>query len=209
LMQLEADYLAEVAAAEKTGADKFLVEQKYAEAKKTLAEQETNAKLDLASGLAGNLATIFGKETKVGKAAASAQIAIDTYKGAMAAYSSLAAFPPLAIAAAAAVGVTGAKAIKDVWAVKEKFAGGGIVGGSSLTGDNVRVGVNSGEMILNSTQQKSLFNAIATNNIPQGGGIDYDLLAKAVSRQPAPVLTYKEFADYQQKITTFDEIIKL
>lgn len=41
-----------------------------------------------------------------------------------------------------------------------KFATGGIVGGSSLVGDNVLVGVNSGEMILNRRQQANLFNLL-------------------------------------------------
>lgn len=41
-----------------------------------------------------------------------------------------------------------------------KFATGGIVGGSSLVGDNVLVGVNSGEMILNKKQQANLFNLL-------------------------------------------------
>ena len=207
--QLDADYQAEIENAKKTGADTFLIEQKYTEAKKQLAFEEQQAKLDLASGLAGNLATIFGENTKIGKAAAAAQIAIDTYKGAMSAYSALAAYPPLAIAAAAAVGVVGAKKIKDIYTVKEKFAGGGIVGGSSFSGDNVRVGVNSGEMILNGSQQRNLFEAIAKNNISSTGGIDYDLLARAMSRQPAPVLSYKEFSEFREKIVTFDEHTKI
>lgn len=41
-----------------------------------------------------------------------------------------------------------------------KFATGGIVGGSSLIGDNILVGVNSGEMILNRRQQANLFNLL-------------------------------------------------
>lgn len=41
-----------------------------------------------------------------------------------------------------------------------KFATGGIVGGSSLVGDNILVGVNSGEMILNRRQQANLFNLL-------------------------------------------------
>jgi len=45
-----------------------------------------------------------------------------------------------------------------------KFAGGGIVPGGSLVGDRLLVGVNSGEMILNSVQQSNLFDLIA------GGG---------------------------------------
>lgn len=48
------------------------------------------------------------------------------------------------------------------------FAGGGIVGGNSYSGDKLIARVNSGEMILNSRQQRNLFNAI--NNGELGGG---------------------------------------
>lgn len=54
-----------------------------------------------------------------------------------------------------------------------KFAEGGIVGGNSTIGDYNLARVNSGEMILNGTQQKRLFNmlngegGLATNSQPQ------------------------------------------
>lgn len=47
----------------------------------------------------------------------------------------------------------------------DKFAGGGIVGGHSYSGDKLIARVNSGEMILNSRQQKNLFNAINNGDI--------------------------------------------
>lgn len=46
-----------------------------------------------------------------------------------------------------------------------KFADGGIVGGSSYSGDKLFARVNSGEMILNGRQQKNLFNAIDNNRL--------------------------------------------
>ena len=46
------------------------------------------------------------------------------------------------------------------------FAGGGIVGGSSFSGDRLLAGVNSGELILNLAQQKNLAGAFA-----KGGNI--------------------------------------
>lgn len=48
------------------------------------------------------------------------------------------------------------------------YATGGIVGGTSYTGDKVLARVNSGEMILNPTQQANLFNML--NNGGIGGG---------------------------------------
>lgn len=47
------------------------------------------------------------------------------------------------------------------WARSQKFAQGGIVGGSSYSGDNVIARVNSGELILNMAQQDNVANALS------------------------------------------------
>lgn len=63
-----------------------------------------------------------------------------------------------AIAAVAALGSVVAAALASARSQKTvRFAGGGIVGGSSYTGDRVSANVNSGEMILNKAQQARLF----------------------------------------------------
>lgn len=49
------------------------------------------------------------------------------------------------------------------------FANGGIVPGSSYSGDRVPIMANSAEMILNSSQQSNLFNMIKGNQIATGG----------------------------------------
>lgn len=51
------------------------------------------------------------------------------------------------------------------------YATGGIIGGSSYSGDKLLARVNSGEMILNKRQQTTLFNAIASGRIGNGGDI--------------------------------------
>lgn len=109
----------------------------YSDKNKQIAQKELSTKLDLAAGFANNLADIFGRQTKVGKAAASAAVAIDTIKGSMAAFVAFQTLPPpfgqiLGAAAAAAVAVKGAKAIKDIWAVPEN--GGTTSAGSSSGG---------------------------------------------------------------------------
>ena len=48
------------------------------------------------------------------------------------------------------------------WAKAQKFAQGGIVGGSSYSGDNVLARVNSGELILNMAQQDNVAKALST-----------------------------------------------
>ena len=50
------------------------------------------------------------------------------------------------------------------------YAEGGIVGGSSYSGDRLLARVNSGEIILNSRQQRNLFNMLDTGTMPQRGG---------------------------------------
>lgn len=50
-----------------------------------------------------------------------------------------------------------------------KFATGGIVGGSSYSGDNIYARLNSGEMVLNTRQQRNLFNLLDTGLMPQKG----------------------------------------
>lgn len=72
-----------------------------------------------------------------------------------------------AIAAVASLGAVVASAISAASKPNiQRFANGGIVGGSSFTGDRVSAQVNSGEMILNKTQQARLF------KIANGGGTE-------------------------------------
>ena len=154
----------EIKAAEKVGADVNQINEKYALLNKKITQEEIKFKMGLASQFAGNLATIFGKNTKVGKLAASAQTAIDTYAGAISAYKSLAGIPyvgpVLGAAAAAAVGVAGAKAIKDIWAVKSGLPGDS-GGGSSTTptgGANINPSIGNGIVSRNVDQTNSQVN---------------------------------------------------
>lgn len=82
-----------------------------------------------------------------------------------------------AVAASAAVpfpgniAAMGASAAAAIAAMSlPKFENGGIMGGSSTRGDRNLARINSGEMILNKSQQATLFNAIKTGNIGTGGG---------------------------------------
>lgn len=90
----------------------------------------------------------------------------------------------------------------------QKFATGGIVGGNSYTGDRINARLNSGEMVLNKDSQQRLFDAI--NGQGDGSiGINYEMLAAAVSAQPAPVVVYKELQEFGDKVTTFNEIASI
>jgi hypothetical protein len=87
---------------------------------------------------------------------------------------------PWNLAMAAAVGIQTAANIARISAMQPPaFEQGGIVPGSSYTGDRVLARVNSGEMILNKTQQQSLFNAI-NNGLGSGSGEVVTLLRELV-----------------------------
>lgn len=73
-----------------------------------------------------------------------------------------------------AFGVTGLatmiSTISSIKQVTEGYADGGIVGGSSYSGDRMLARVNSHEMILNDRQQRNLFNLLDSDVMPQKGG---------------------------------------
>ena len=80
-----------------------------------------------------------------------------------------------AIAAVASLGAVVATAISAASKPNlQKFAEGGIVGGSSFTGDRVPAMVNSGEMILNKTQQARLFK-IANGGAPGDNSVTFHI----------------------------------
>jgi tape measure domain-containing protein len=74
-------------------------------------------------------------------------------------------FPFNLIAIAGAIG-----AVLALMASIPKFADGGVMSGSAISGDLNLARVNPGEMLLNGTQQKTLFDAINKNNLNGGGG---------------------------------------
>lgn len=86
------------------------------------------------------------------------------------------------------------------------FQYGGIVPGTSYTGDKVTAKVNSREMVLTLADQARLFDMIRAG-VPQQG-IDYEMLAAAtaaaVSKLPAPVLDYAEFTQFGRKVAIMD-----
>ena len=83
------------------------------------------------------------------------------------------------------------------------FEGGGVVGGTSYTGDKLTANVNSNEVILNPEQQaNTLFNmAQARYAIEQ---FDFErmqaCIEAALMKMPAPVLVYSEFEDFTQGV---------
>lgn len=136
--ELDEKYKLEIEAAEKVGADTALINQKYEKTKTELARKEAAARLDVVNSFVGNIATLFGEGTKLGKLAAATQISIDAIKGAFSAFSAAQTLPPpfgqiVGAASAAAVLAMGVKKVKDIYAVKSGLpeSGGGSVSAPS------------------------------------------------------------------------------
>lgn len=171
---------------------------------------------DTISGLLSELAGDSKEALVFQKMIALAQVSLELAKSIAAATAASTVGDPFTMAARIAANVGAVvigfsqvtKAIKATQIpAAPKFATGGIVPGGSVAGDNVVVRANSGEMILNMDQQKKLFDMIARGG--GYGGFDYDMLARAISNLPAPVMIYREFTDFQRKISTFDEQTKI
>lgn len=92
----------------------------------------------------------------------------------------------------------------------KKFASGGVVGGSSYSGDKVPVMLNSGEVVLNPSQATRVLYQIS--NSP-ASAVNYDMMAAAMADAmraiPAPVMVYKEFNDFQQNTATIKDLASL
>lgn len=130
IAQLERSYQSEIAAAEKSGADKNKIYRKYELAKAAIAKEVQRAQLgSLADGL-GQISELLGKNTAAGKAAGIAQATINTYLG----VSQVLAAPPSgpeplntitkAIAIATTIG-TGIANVANIVKVPTKFESGG------------------------------------------------------------------------------------
>jgi hypothetical protein len=162
LYNLQVQHDADVKAlAEKQAAEEKALEEKKAAEKKALEEKQAAEKTALERQQAYDSAQIQYK-------ADMAQYAADIVTaGAQAALAIIKCFSELGpvggAISAAVVGVATAAQIAAIVAAKPTeptFATGGIVLGSSYSGDKITARVNSGEMILNMEQQQRLFDML-------------------------------------------------
>ena len=120
----------------------------------------------------------------IGKAAAITTATIDGY---VAVQKALAAFPPpFNFAAAALVGTATAANVAGIAGVN--FEDGGIVPGTSYTGDRIQANVNSGEMVLNRQQQANLFEMAQGKSSGSSGITAADLAAFARNIMSTPIV---------------------
>lgn len=182
---LDAQYQQEIAAAEKIGADTALIQSKYEKAKEDNTRARVNAELTMTAGLAGQMSTLLGEESAIGKAFGVVQATINTYIGATKA---LAQGGILGIAQAAVVIAFGMKQVATIAKQKDpdtkintsvkKYAKGGQIygrshaqGGVTFRGDNGQVfEAEGGEnvYIMKKTASAEI-NALSALNEAHGG----------------------------------------
>ena len=184
-MQLDAQYEQEMAAAEKIGADTALIQAKYEKAKEANTKARVNAELAMTAGLAGQMSTLLGEQSAIGKAFAVVQATINTYLGATKA---LATGGILGIAQAAIVIAFGMKQVATIAKQKDpdtkintsvkKYAKGGMIygrshaqGGVTFRGDNGQVfEAEGGENVYIMKKSASAeINALSALNEAHGG----------------------------------------
>lgn len=183
--QLDAQYAQEIAAAEKIGADTALIQSKYEKAKEENTRARVNAELTMTAGLAGQMSTLLGEQSAIGKAFGVVQATINTYLGATKA---LATGGILGIAQAAIVIAFGMKQVATIAKQKDpdtkintsvkKYAKGGMIygrshaqGGVTFRGDNGQVfEAEGGEnvYIMKKTASAEI-NALSALNEAHGG----------------------------------------
>ena len=182
---LDAQYGQEIAAAEKIGADTALIQSKYEKAKEDNTKARVNAELTMTAGIAGQMSTLLGEESAIGKAFGVVQATINTYIGATKA---LAQGGILGIAQAAIVIAFGMKQVATIAKQKDpdtkinnsvkKYAKGGQIfgkshaqGGVTFRGDNGQVfEAEGGEnvYIMKKTASAEI-NALSAINEAHGG----------------------------------------
>jgi hypothetical protein len=200
--ELEERKRLELEAAEKSGADKNLIESKYAKYSADLEKQLTDQKLNIALGALGGLADALGKQSKAGKAIALAQALINTYQGITAELATKTVTPfefGIKLANVATVAAVGFKAVRDITKTKTpKAARGMLIGGLPHSQGGTQIEAERGEAIINANSV-SKFRPLLSAINQAGGGIPFGATAQ----------TQTELINYSRLGNSFKEAIQL
>lgn len=140
------------------------IKEADAQIEQRLDEQKLAAKKQFFSDLASLAKDSNSKLFKIVKAAALAEATVRGGQAVMTAYATGGAFPMNLLAGA----MMAAKVAAEIKMIQGgNFEQGGFVGGSSFSGDNVSINANSGEAVLNASQQRN-FMQIANGNAASG-----------------------------------------
>lgn len=209
-LELDNNLAQELAAAEKSGASKKLIEDKYALAQKQLDKSVQDAKLSGISNALGMAAGLFKEHTAAYKALAIAQTMIQTYQSATLAYSS--AFLPIPTIASPALGtVFAGVAIASGLANIAKIAGVKMARGAILQGNSHADGgipftvdgkpgfeAEGGEAIINKKSTAQYGHLLSAIN-QAGGGVAF-----AGGGIPYPTSVLNTFNQSSQSSQTID-----
>jgi hypothetical protein len=175
--QLAAERIQELKNAEKTGADKNLINKKYDAFEKTLNKDLVSFKNEQNAQVLSGLASLFGESSDLGKAFAIAEIATNTVQNASKAFSQAAVFAsnpltlPLAVNANIQGGIiiaTGAAQAAKASGIK-LASGGMVVGAGSSKSDSIEALLSNGESV-NNANSTSMFAPLYSYLNVLGGG---------------------------------------
>ena len=171
--QLERERQLEIANAEKTGADKTLINKKYNKFQADLDGQLQAQKVDIAKAGLNALSQIVDKQSAAGKAVAIAQSLINTQQGVTAALAS--APPPFNFVLAGLTAAAGAKAIADIVSTKPpsvpKAARGMSIGGRPHSQGGTMIEAERGEAIVNKKAMASPLGGVVSAINQSFGGV--------------------------------------
>ncbi len=154
--QVKADAL--IAIERDAAAERLAIAEDLASAKELVQQQALSASVSLAGQLE-NLAEEGSSAQKVLFGVEKALAFAQTIVNANVAYGNALAIPGAGIAIAETTRALGyASAAVIAGTTIGSFAGGGVIPGTSFSGDSLTANVNSGEMVLNNSQQAQLFN---------------------------------------------------
>ena len=205
--QLENDRKAELAAAEKTGADKTLINKKYNAFEKTLGKDLTEFKNQQNASILGGLKGLFGESTALGKAFAIAEITTNTVQNAAKAFNQAAVFAanPLTLPLAANASIQGGIVIATGAAQAAKVAGvkfskGDILKGKSHAEGGIPFSIGGmlgfeaegGESIINKKSTSMFAPLLSAINVA-GGGKKFasgDILGQNTSPSSISIIDY-------------------
>lgn len=124
---------------------------------------------------------------------------------------------PAIISVVATIGSMIASVMSSIAEAKQVFsradAGGyehgGVVGGTSYTGDKLIAHVNSGEGIYTPAQANNVLQSLASNPLIGDNERLVEAMVTAVRSMPAPKLVYEEFETFRDKVATYDELASI
>lgn len=195
MLQIQKDTTdAKLAITDQYEKERTRIEDAAAKLRIKLAEEETKLKFEAAQYFFAAIASIASENTIAYKGATTALMAIDTYKGALAAFASFQSLPPpmgpiLGGIAAGAVTAMGLDSIRKVWAVDPK-------GARSVSGPSVAGG-------------QTVAPAIPAAQVSSSGGLverNLDIPSGQVDIESVPVLIVDQVTADQQNLKEIENL---